>query len=164
MLAKRITTIDKLFDGDLAYKHDNGACFRVESASTEQPRCDAFEISPTGPLVGYRMTLPEGEPLTIEQAAMTAVTLTAKDFRQSGKMRVKGARRSLRIKPENIEIAGGVDEFGGHITVAFTLPAGAFATVLLRELMKSDQEEDNSESDLLIDGGEAEVVSSTNGE
>jgi len=138
VLAKRITTIDKLFDGDLAYKHDNGACFRVESAATEQPRCDAFEISPTGPLVGYRMTMPEGEPLEIEKAAMTDVSLAAKDFRQSGKMRVKGARRPLRIKPQNIEIAGGVDAFGGHITVAFTLPAGAFATVLLRELMKSE--------------------------
>jgi tRNA pseudouridine13 synthase len=139
VLAKRISSIDKLMDGDLAYKHDNGACFRVESASTEQPRCDAFEISPTGPLVGYRMTMPEGEPLRIEQDAMTEVSLAAKDFRQSGKMRVKGARRPLRIKPENIEIAGGVDEFGSHITVAFTLPAGAFATVLLRELMKSER-------------------------
>ena len=140
VLAKRIAGIDKLLDGDLAYKHDNGACFRVESAIAEQPRCDAFEISPTGPLVGYRMTMPEGQPLKIEQDAMTEVSLAAKDFRQSGKMRVKGARRPLRIKPENLEFAGGVDEFGSHITVAFTLPAGAFATVLLRELMKSDEE------------------------
>ena len=147
VLARRIQTIDKLMDGDLAYKHENGACFRVESAVTEQPRCDAFEISPTGPLVGYRMTMPEGEPLQIEQAAMSQVTLTAKDFRQSGKMRVKGARRSLRVKPENIEIAGGVDAFGSHITVAFNLPAGAFATVLLRELMKSDQTEDDAPMD-----------------
>ncbi len=144
VLAKRIESIDKLMDGDLAYKHDNGACFRVESAAAEQPRCDAFEISPTGPLVGYRMTAPEGEPLKIEEAAMTEVSLAAKDFKQSGKMRVKGARRPLRIKPQNIEIAGGVDEFGSHITVAFTLPAGAFATVLLRELMKSDQAEDET--------------------
>jgi tRNA(Glu) U13 pseudouridine synthase TruD len=75
---------------------------------------------------------------------MTEVSLAAKDFRQSGKMRVKGARRPLRIKPQNIEIAGGVDSFGGHITVAFTLPAGAFATVLLRELMKSEQAEDEA--------------------
>jgi tRNA pseudouridine13 synthase len=153
VLAKRINSIDKLFDGDLAYKHENGACFRVESAATEQPRCDGFEISPTGPLVGYRMTLPEGEPLAIEQEAMKAITLTAADFKQSGKMRVKGARRSLRVKPENLELAGGVDEFGPHITVAFTLPAGAFATVLLRELMKSDQDEPEA-----AEGGESESL------
>jgi tRNA(Glu) U13 pseudouridine synthase TruD len=33
-----------------------------------------------------------------------------------------------------------VDEFGPHVTVAFTLPAGSFATVFLRELMKSDEQ------------------------
>jgi tRNA pseudouridine13 synthase len=152
VLAKRIASIDKLFDGDLACKHDNGACFRVESAATEQPRCDGFEISPTGPLVGYRMTMPEGEPLRIEKEAMTEVSLSAQDFRQSGKMRVKGARRPLRIKPENVEFAGGVDNFGGHITVAFTLPAGAFATVLLRELMKSEDEPEAGK------GGESEAA------
>jgi tRNA pseudouridine13 synthase len=138
VLSQRIGTIDKLMDGDLAYKHDNGACFRVESAATEQARCEAFEISPTGPLVGYRMTLPEGEPLAMEQRALATIELKAEDFRQSGKLRTKGARRSMRVKPVDINIAGGVDEHGNHITVAFTLPSGAFATVLLRELMKSE--------------------------
>ena len=138
VLAQRITTIDHLLDGDLAYKHENGACFPVEHAATEQPRCDAFEISPTGPLVGYRMTEPAGEELTIEQTALAKVDLTADQFRQSGKLRVKGARRPLRVRPTEIELAGGVDGFGAYITAAFTLPAGAFATVLLRELMKAD--------------------------
>jgi tRNA pseudouridine13 synthase len=142
VLALRINTLDQLMDGDLAYKHDNGACFRVESAATEQARCEAFEISPTGPLVGYRMTMPEGQPLAVEQAAMAAVNLTPEAFRQSGKLRVKGARRPLRVRPTDVELAGGVDEFGPHVTVAFTLPAGAFATVLMRELMKADAEDD----------------------
>ena len=140
VLAKRINSIDQLMDGDLAYKHDNGACFAVESAAMEQPRCEAFEISPTGPLVGYRMTMPGGEPLAVEQAAMAAVDLTPAAFRQSGKLRVKGARRPLRVRPTNVELAGGVDAFGPHVTVAFTLAAGTFATVLMRELMKADEE------------------------
>ena len=145
VLARRIDTVDKLMDGDLAYKHENGACFAVEDAAAEQPRCDGWEISPTGPLVGYRMTEPAGEPQVIEQAAMAAVSLTPDVFRQSGKVRVKGARRPLRVRPTDVEIAGGVDEFGPHVTVAFTLPAGAFATVLMRELMKADAEEDEDE-------------------
>jgi tRNA pseudouridine13 synthase len=155
VLARRIGTIDKLLDGDLAYKHENGACFKVESAAAEQARCETFEISPTGPLVGYRMTEPEGEPLAIEKSAMADVNLKPEDFRQSGKVRVKGARRPLRVKPENIEIAGGVDEFGAQITVAFTLPAGAFATVLLRELMKSDEEADATTPDEPAETNEA---------
>jgi tRNA pseudouridine13 synthase len=139
VVSQRIQTIDKLMDGDLAYKHDNGACFQVERAADEQPRCDAFEISPTGPLVGYRMSLPQGEPLHMEQEALAKIELSADQFRQSGKLRTKGARRPIRVKPTEINLAAGVDEHGSHITVAFTLPAGAFATVLLRELMKSDE-------------------------
>ncbi len=37
-------------------------------------------------------------------------------------------------------MAGG-DEHGPYITVAFTLPPGSFATVLLRELMKNETDE-----------------------
>jgi tRNA(Glu) U13 pseudouridine synthase TruD len=37
-----------------------------------------------------------------------------------------------------MQVAGGVDDHGAHVTVAFTLPAGSFATVLLRELMKAE--------------------------
>jgi tRNA pseudouridine13 synthase len=142
VLARRITSIDKLMDGDLAWKHDNGACFHVESAAVEQPRCDAFEISPTGPLVGYRMTFPQGLPLAQEQEVFAASGLGPSDFRAEGRVKISGARRPLRVKPTDVELSGGVDEHGPHITVAFTLPAGAFATVLLRELMKSEKPAD----------------------
>ena len=142
VLARRVEggSFDRLLEGDLAYKHDNGACFLVRSAAEEQPRCEAFEVSPSGPLFGYRMSLPEGEALRVEQEAFDAARLSAQDFRSRAIGKVKGARRPLRVRPENVELAAGVDEFGGHITVAFTLPPGSFATVLLRELMKSDVE------------------------
>jgi tRNA(Glu) U13 pseudouridine synthase TruD len=45
------------------------------------------------------------------------------------------------VRPEAVELAAGADEFGPHVTVAFTLPAGSFATVFLRELTKSDDED-----------------------
>jgi tRNA pseudouridine13 synthase len=138
VVAARIAQIDHLQDGDLAYIHDKGACFLVESAATEQPRCDAFEISPTGPLVGYRLTMPEKEPLRIEEEALARYQLAPASFRSFDHGRVKGARRPLRVKPIDTELAGGADEFGPFITVAFSLPAGAYATVLLGELMKND--------------------------
>ncbi len=72
VVARRIQSLDKLLSGDLAEKQDNGAVFRVQDAAAEQPRCDAFEISPTGPLIGYRMTAPEGEALQIEQDIFAA--------------------------------------------------------------------------------------------
>jgi tRNA pseudouridine13 synthase len=85
------------------------------------------------------MSLPGGEPLRIEQEIFAAHGLAAGDFKQSGSLRVKGERRPLRVQPTDLDLAAGVDEHGPHITVAFTLPAGSFATVLLRELMKVDE-------------------------
>jgi tRNA pseudouridine13 synthase len=139
----RISTLNTLMTGDLAYKHQNGAVFSVEDAALEQPRADAFEISPTGPLVGYRMTLPKDEPLRIEQAAMDAIGLAPANFRSEGRLKVKGARRPLRVRPADMEFSAGVDEFGSYIAAAFTLPAGSFATILLRELMKNDTDQAN---------------------
>jgi tRNA pseudouridine13 synthase len=60
---------------------------------------------------------------------------------------VKGARRPLRVKPVDLELEAGADQHGPYITAAFTLPAGSFATVLLRELMKTDEEEEKDESE-----------------
>jgi tRNA pseudouridine13 synthase len=141
VVARRVTgdPIDKLVDGDLAWKHDSGAVFRVEpgQAAVEQPRCEAFEISPTGPLIGYRMTMPEGEPLRVEQEVLAGAGLAPEHFRGDAVGRVKGARRPVRVRPEDVELSGGVDEHGGYVTVAFSLPPGSFATVLLDELMKS---------------------------
>lgn len=140
VLASRVTggTLDRLLDGDLACKHENGACFLVENAQAEQPRCEAFEISPSGPLFGYRMSLPSGEALKVEQGAFAAAGLSPQDFRSRAIGKVRGARRPLRVRPADVELAAGVDEHGAHVTVAFTLPPGSFATVLLRELMKTD--------------------------
>lgn len=141
VVAERIRagTLDRIIDGDLAEKHDNGAVFRVEDPAAEQPRCDVFDISPTGPLLGYRMTQPTGEALRIEEAALGSLGLQPSDFRGGIDVKSRGARRALRVRPRDIQLQGGVDEHGPHITVAFTLPAGSFATVLLREIMRNDQ-------------------------
>ncbi len=137
VVSHRVQSLDQMMDGDLAYIHDSGACFAVDSAAAEQPRCDAFEISPTGPLVGYRMTLAQGEPARIENEILAKFELTPASFRTSDYGRVKGARRPLRVKPTDTELAAGADEFGPYITVAFSLPAGSYATVLMGELMKT---------------------------
>jgi tRNA pseudouridine13 synthase len=137
VVAMRIENLGQLMAGDLAWKHENGACFNVEDLAAEQPRADMFEISPTGPLLGYRMTMPGGTALQIEQEVFAENSLNPSDLRSEGRAKVKGARRPLRVRPTDVELSGGVDELGPHIAVAFSLPPGSFATVLLRELMKS---------------------------
>jgi len=160
IVGRRIDSLDRLMDGDFAVKHENGACFLVESAAAEQARCDAFEISPTGPLIGFRVSMPQGEPLRIEQEVFGEHGLAPADMKRAGALRVKGDRRPLRVRPTDVELACGADEHGPHITVAFTLPAGSFATVLLGELTKSkgiaDGREASSRADEQQDGEQLE--------
>ncbi len=154
VLARRIESIDRMWLGDLAMKHENGAVFRVEDATAEQSRADRFEISPTGPIVGHRMTLPEREELKLEEAALKSHGLTLGHFRQEGRNQSPGARRSFRVQPKEINLAAGVDEHGAHITVAFTLPPGSYATVLLRELMKNDSSDFAGAGEASAPGGD----------
>ena len=165
IVAARISSLDRLMDGDLAYRHDNGACFLVESALIEQTRCDAFEISPSGPLLGSRTDFPLHDPRQIEIAVMNRFGVSVELFRGIA----RGARRPLRVRPMDVSLEAGVDEHGPYITVAFTLPAGAYATVFMRELMKTDlrgssrtpgaDERSNTEhdEDAAEDGHEAEA-------
>jgi len=167
VVAKRIELglHDKLLVGDFAIKHENGAGFLVEDVAIEQPRCDAFEISPTAPMVGYRVTMAQGEPLKMEEAEFARMNLRPGDFRREGGERVKGTRRASRVKPADVDLQGGADEHGPYVQLTFTLPAGSFATVLLGELMKPERhgsreaaEENLPEAELeeAAEAGEAE--------
>ncbi len=146
VLADRIGEIDRVQTGDWAMKHENGACFLVEDGEKEQPRATAWEISATGPIVGYRMSMCQDRPGEIERQVLANAGLAPEAFRVEGRVRVKGTRRALRVRPEGLELAGGVDEFGPYIAVAFSLPAGSFATVLMREIMRTGDRLDTQES------------------
>lgn len=125
-----------LIAGDLAWLHRNEAVFTVEDPALEQPRADAFEISPTGPLFGYRMTQPGGAPGEMEAQLITNEGLTPESFR-SEKLRVKGVRRPLRFQPTDTSIELGADARGPYLELRFSLPRGCYATALLRELFDS---------------------------
>ena len=137
VVSARMPNLDQLLAGDMAYKHDNGACFRVEAPPVEQPRCDAFEISPTGPLYGYRMTELTGPAGDIENAVLAQTNLAKEDFRRLGYYRVKGARRPLRFQPRHLDITSGTDEGGDFLQLIFELGPGCYATTFLREITKT---------------------------
>lgn len=135
ILAQRINSIDRVFVGDWAIKTDNGACFHVEDAEQEQPRADRFEISPTGILFGSRVSWADGEPGRIEEAVMTETGTTKEALVAAAKTcGFRGERRALRIPLAELDWS--LD--GSILTLSFTLPPGAYATSVLRELMKTD--------------------------
>ncbi|HLZ32456.1 MAG TPA: tRNA pseudouridine(13) synthase TruD [Nitrospira sp.] len=136
ILAQRLDRLDRMLVGDWAIKMDNGACFPVEDAEKEQPRADRFEISPTGILFGSRVSWASGEPGEIERSAVTDEGATPESLTEAAKAcGFRGERRSLRVPLADLDWT--LD--GSVLTLAFSLPPGAYATSLLRELMKAPE-------------------------
>ncbi len=144
-LAARMPDIDKLMLGDMAYKHDNGACFHVEDPAAEQPRCDAGQISPTGPLFGLRMTHLTGPAGAIENPILEQEALTDQHLRLMKRLGGVGGRRPLRFVPRNASIATAQDDFGPYLELRFDLDAGCYATTLLAEITKNQIAEEPAE-------------------
>jgi tRNA pseudouridine13 synthase len=133
ILARRIDSIDRVLTGDWAIKTDNGACFEVEDAEKEQPRADRFEISPTGILFGSRVSWASGEPGQIEEAVVAQAEATKHSLIAAAKAcGFRGERRALRVPLAELDWSLG----GQVLTLSFALPPGAYATSVLRELMK----------------------------
>jgi tRNA pseudouridine13 synthase len=132
VLARRMPRFDELLAGDLAFLHRNGAVFKVEDLEREQPRCAAFEVSPSGPLFGPKMLFPEGEPGAIEREVLSGSGATAEDFGRREAERQPGARRALRVP---LLEPPAVSAEADAALITFALPAGSYATVALREIV-----------------------------
>lgn len=131
VIAKRLDRIGTLLPGDLATLHKNGATFVVEDPEREQPRADAMELSPSGPMPGPEMMVPSGEPLDIELEVLDELGLSGEEFNDLPYGMASGERRPLRM-PLREPRARLVD---AGLEVSFQLPKGGFATSVLRELL-----------------------------
>ncbi len=134
----RLSALDTVWTGDMAWLHDRGAVFLVEDIAVDQPRADRLEISPSGPLFGSRTTMAQGRAGEMETALLAAQDVTPEHFRNIKGQKVRGARRPLRFPLSNFDFASGKDEHGPYFELRFYLPAGCYATSLLRELCKTD--------------------------
>jgi tRNA pseudouridine13 synthase len=138
VLAERLLTLDTVEEGDLAWIHGKGAVFLVEDVDAERSRCDAFEISPSGPLFGTRMVAPKGIPAALEAAVLARSGLTAERFDVAGVGTFEGERRPLRVPVEDLEVRTEAD---GALLLAFSLPRGSYATALLAEVTGAPPED-----------------------
>jgi tRNA pseudouridine13 synthase len=135
IVARRIDSIDRLYAGDWAMKLENGACFQVEDPEQEQPRAARFEISPTGILFGSRVSWAGGEPGRIEEAVVTEAGTTREALIAAAKAcGFRGERRALRVPLADLDWS----LEGSALALSFALPPGAYATSVLREIMKAD--------------------------
>jgi tRNA(Glu) U13 pseudouridine synthase TruD len=69
-----------------------------------------------------------------ERAAIAATGVDPARLEAAG-TRPSGDRRPLRVRLSNPELESGFDEHGPYVRVAFDLPPGAYATVVLREAL-----------------------------
>jgi tRNA pseudouridine13 synthase len=134
-LARRPVPLGALEVGDVAVVHASGGLFVVEDLGREAPRADRFEISATGPLFGTRSgsrdPAPRGAPGEREAAAAAALGVDlAAPIRLPRGLRLPGGRRALRVRPD----ATSAEHAAGRLRLAFILPPGSYATVLLEAL------------------------------
>jgi tRNA pseudouridine13 synthase len=132
-VARRLAdgTFDTVLTGDVAEKHETGGKFLVGDAAVEAPRASRFEISATGPLLGRKYHEAAGAARAVEDAVLVANGLERELFRP-----LPGSRRTMRLVPRDLSIEATEDGYWAR----FTLPPGAYATAVMRELTKSGDE------------------------
>lgn len=137
--------------GDVFGRLPSGGVFLSRDPQAEQPRLDSFEISPMGPIFGYKMMKCAEQAAEREEQVLRSIEnrsgaevsatedgevsalaqITLEDFR---KAKAKGSRRRFRLAMPQL----GIEEFEGDPVFSFELPSGSYATVFLNEFMKTD--------------------------
>jgi tRNA pseudouridine13 synthase len=130
VLSERPLPLACIQPGDVAVVHASGGLFRVEDIEREAPRAAAFEISATGPIFGTRVLTPSGAAADCERKVFAALGVEPETRCPPPGIRLRGARRALRVRLESAEA---VVE-GDALRLRFTLPAGSYASVVLEEL------------------------------
>ncbi len=120
---------NRLLDGEAAQLDGRKAVFTCELPDADlERRCRAFDIHPTGPLPGRGDALCLREALALEDVILGPEQALVEALARAG---AEAARRSLRVHPAGLESELDDD----CLALEFSLPSGAYATSLLRELV-----------------------------
>ncbi|MEZ4399609.1 MAG: tRNA pseudouridine(13) synthase TruD [Kofleriaceae bacterium] len=135
-LAERITDglAATVLDGDVLHKLASGGMFVSSEPTVDQARLDAGEVGLTGPMFGASMrSPPDGSAAHAREARLLdELALGPADFQRLSGL-APGTRRPAAVVPGDPTVEPVADD---AIRVAFTLPAGAYATAIARELQK----------------------------
>ena len=120
--------------GDVMQVVESNGCFAVEDSVVEQARFESRETTITGPMFGPQMKAPQAEPAAREARVLERFGMTPASFQRYSKL-TAGTRRAMLLWPEELA----VETVEGGLQFQFVLPSGAYATSVLREFMRADQ-------------------------
>lgn len=128
----------RILDGEVLILDGRGSVFHADGDPALPARLAAGELHATGPLCGVPAGLsPTGEAARLEQTLLDGTQTLREGLVAAG---VQAARRSLRLLPRQF----GWQWRGDDLELDFILPAGCFATVLVRELSRPASPEPES--------------------
>ena len=120
--------------GDVMMLDGRGSVFGIEWVDEETAgRTARGEIHPTGPLWGRGARLVAGAARGIEDGALAETAPLREGLERE---RLSLGRRALRVNVRGIE--GNIAP-QGRVSLAFTLPPGAYATTVLGEIFSLDR-------------------------
>ena len=123
----------RVLAGDILHKTGGGQ-FTCEDPATDEARLHARELVATGPMFGDRMRRPpDGSPAGLREDEILAAGGLARDSFGSVRAIAEGTRRDAAIDVRDATVS---DVEPGVIEVCFTLPGGAYATAVMREVVK----------------------------
>ena len=129
---------DQRVPGDVFILNGKTACFSDDGDDVAE-RLVNMDIHPSGPLWGDGDPLSSGQCLQIEQDIAAQNEPLCAGLQAA---RMEHGRRSLRLKVNNLLWQL---ENENELLIEFDLPAGAFATMVLREFMETVKAASNTE-------------------
>lgn len=125
--------LDRLLTGEVVRLHETGSYFVVERPEVEQPRLDARDLVLTGPIFGPKARAAAGAALELETEAMSGLGLGPDELGKLGRL-APGTRRDLVVPVAEASV---LSPHPGVLELAFYLPAGSYATQLIREFTRA---------------------------
>jgi len=126
----------------------------VDDAENEQRRLHDGDIHLTGPMLGPKMRASSGRPHELEIDASTSLGLSEEGLAELGRS-APGTRRDLVLRPSEMRHELEPD---GSLILDFTLPAGAYASLVVRAFTRRDpwplSVEDNSAASGTMEHGD----------
>ncbi len=124
----RAGTLNVVQAGDALQRHAGRSAFLCEDPAHDQTRLDQGELCVTGPMLGPKMLMTEGETAAQEASVYERFGMDVDMFARIGSI-AEGTRRPYVVIPEELDVS--MD--GEDLRLCFSLPSGGYASVLVRE-------------------------------